>query len=79
MPKRKMNQGFVFAIVTVMGVICGAGPAFGGLTLADLYSRAIANAERIKLVQEQVKISQTGKDKAHAAAPKAVPSIAGGE
>lgn len=67
MLKRKINPVFVFVTSLVICAICGVNPVFGELTLADLYSGAITNAERIKLAEEQVKISQTGKDKAHAA------------
>lgn len=75
MRKGKINQGFVFAIALAIGVISGAGPAFGELTLADLYAKALATAERIKLAEEQVKISQAGKDKAQAAI---LPRLTGG-
>ncbi|MDZ4186265.1 MAG: TolC family protein, partial [Desulfuromonadales bacterium] len=67
MLKRKINPVFVFVTSLVICAACGVNPVFGELTLADLYARASATAERIKLAEEQVKISQTGKDKAHAA------------
>lgn len=72
---RKTNLMFAFAISLLIYNICGVNPAFGELTLADLYSKAITHAEKIKIAEDQVKITQAGKDKAQAAL---LPRLSGG-
>lgn len=72
---RKLNSIVILAASLVFYAVVGLNPAFAELTLSDLYSKAITHAERIKIAEDQVKISQAGKDKAQAAL---LPRLSGG-
>lgn len=75
MATAKVNLLSIFAAFLLLCAVGGTNQAFGELTLPDLYAKAMSHAERIKIAEEQVKISQAGRDKAQSAL---LPRLSGG-